>query len=242
MNRVAAMTRGATAAAILPGALLCKSLVLLLLAWAGLIWVAVRARVIGQYANLVVKFLLPLTLSAALIRGFVNPQLKDYPWQSKLWIAGGWAVTDSLRIAITTAAAQICLLPLAKDGRIIGFLRSWQLPARIILIVTAGITVLSELEIRTRQALEARLAQGLSTRSRSDSIGQIRFLLMPVMIASLESAAARAHLWYVRNLVERLSAYEAESTNTGPGRRGWLMLCVACGWSMVALWSWWQSI
>jgi energy-coupling factor transporter transmembrane protein EcfT len=152
------------------------------------------AGVVGPHLRFLAASL-PLLASLLVVWGFAAPPFGDVRAGLEL------ALLYWLRICVLGGALQWLLLPLVKAPRHLrAFLARLGLPTWATLLLITPIVFLPEVRRRIERVVEARKAQGLSTRGLK-GLRALPALISPLMASLLEAALGRSELWSHRNLL-----------------------------------------
>ena len=142
---------------------------------------------------------MPLLVSLLLLWGLAL-QGRTPPSQSS---GVAYALFCWLRIVISGAVLQWLLLPpIQQPAYLKGFLRATGLGGAIGLLIVASITFLPEVRRRIARIVDARHAQGHSTRGL-EGLRDLPHLLMPLVSSLLDAALHRADFWTHRGVLAR---------------------------------------
>lgn len=222
------------------GAGLCTNHWMLGIGWLIFLFALAQAGILRLHLHMYFAFLVPLALGILLVQGLAIPIEEGKGWWEPFGLVAPTTVLVVFRVAVIAAAAQLCLLPILNDGRLIAFLRAWRCAENVILVTIAGVTLLAEVRFRAQQILESRLSSGYGARTRMGAIRQLPFLLMPLLVYMLDAASKRSEYWVRRNLRQRLASYMPTTSDhiTCVANCSWLGASSA--WCVMAAFSRWN--
>lgn len=178
-----------------------------------------------QHCRFLAAVLLPIGVALLLIWGVLvgappgAPIGKDH--------MGGvlFAVTVILRLALLGGIVQLSLLsiPAAELPKV---LASWGLTGDSLVMTLGALVLLPELQLRSGQVLTARLARGMAPdRSMVSRLGQLPFLLRPLLGWALRSAVQRSESWHQKRLLSQFaSVRDSETSSVQQGGVGYVIL------------------
>jgi energy-coupling factor transporter transmembrane protein EcfT len=236
MANVSPLARGVSTLLIIVGAIICVSPWILGVAWFILLVVAAQNSLLKAHLRVVAVFILPLGLTGLLIQTLLQPIQPDGSWLARLTAAVPLTASITFRVAVIAAAAQICLLPILFDGRMITFLRAWRLSDNAVLVTMGGVTLLAEVKLRVKQILEARLARGFGAATRWGATRELPFILLPLVVCVLDAAGKRSKFWLRRNLIERFAQFIPGTKQLDSQLASGLWLLGSGTWCAVAIW------
>ena len=236
MANVSPVARGLSTLLMIVGAFLYRDPLVLGAGWGLLAAVAARNNLLRAHARLAVVFILPLALTGLLIQMLLLPIQPDGSLAARLMQAWPSTASIAFRIAVIAAAAQLCILPLMFDGRMLSFLRAWHLSVNAILVTMGGVTMLAEVTVRIKLILEARLARGFGAATRWGAIRELPSILLPLFVHMLDAAEKRSKFWLRRDLISRFAHFCPQSDDSESRLASSLWVLGSGTWCAIATW------
>ena len=140
---------------------------------------------------------LPFYLSSIFLYRFIST--KTLSWNDLHFFV--------LRTMVLISLVQVIFSQSKEE--LIFTLKKWKLNTNTIILIISSATLLEDIKRRSELIIEARFARGyVGRRTLWNTIIQIPFVLLPLVISILKTADQRAENWQQRNITELISGYQ----------------------------------
>lgn len=187
-----------------------RSFEVIALIWLTALLGIVREGLVKLHGLFLLLTVIPMSLALTLVwyGASERPDIIDQYFYGKTYFYIAFLV---MRIAAIGAILQWLFVPIIKTNSIRVFLSDLGFSGKVILSFVSTLVLLEDVKRKGKQVLEARIARGLSGKTRMEKWRAILSTISPVVYTSIIAAINRAEFWSHRGIDIYEQSKSAES-------------------------------